>query len=62
MMVHQLRRIRHFADPNLALADSLDIKMDLREVGCDTGDWIVLAQDRVQRQAYVRVVMNHGVP
>ena len=24
------------------------IKMDLREVGCDAGDWIELAQDRVQ--------------
>ena len=25
-----------------------NIKMDLREVGCDTGDWIDLAQVRVQ--------------
>ena len=58
VMVHQLRRIRHFADPNLALADSLDNKMDLREVGCDAGDWIDLAQDRVQWQAYARMVMN----
>ena len=24
------------------------IKMDLREVGCDPGDWIVLAEDRDQ--------------
>ena len=25
-----------------------NIKMDLRKVGCDTGDWIDLAQDRDQ--------------
>ena len=24
-----------------------NIKMNLRDVGCDTGDWINLAQDRV---------------
>ena len=23
-----------------------NIKMDLREVGCDPGDWIALAEDR----------------
>ncbi|KAJ4451951.1 hypothetical protein ANN_03435 [Periplaneta americana] len=31
-----------------------DIKMDLREVGYDGRDWINLAQDRDQWQAYVR--------
>ena len=36
--------------------------MDLREVSCDAGDWIDLAQDRVQWSAYVRSVMNHRVP
>ena len=25
-----------------------NIKMNLKEVGCDTGDWIDLAQDRDQ--------------
>ena len=25
-----------------------DIKMDLREVGCDSGDWIALVKDRDQ--------------
>ena len=34
----QLLCIRHFADIGLTLADSLDIKMDSREVGCDAGD------------------------
>ena len=35
--------------------------MDLREVGCDAGDWIDIAYDRVQWQAYVRTVMNFGI-
>ena len=35
-----------------------NIKMDLREVGCDPRDWIALAEDRDQWWAYVRVVMN----
>ena len=35
-----------------------NIKMDLREVGCDPGEWIDFAKDRDQWQAYVRVVMN----
>ena len=39
-----------------------NIKMDLREVGCDPGDWIALAEDRGQWQACVRVVMNLRVP
>ena len=37
-------------------------KMDLREVGCDPRDLIVLAEDRDQWQAYVRAVMNLRVP
>ena len=28
-----------------------DIKMDLREVGCDPGDWIGFAEDRDQWRA-----------
>ena len=31
-----------------------NIKMDLREVGGDAGDWIDLAQDRGQWQAYIQ--------
>ena len=34
------------------------LKIDLREVGCDPRDWIVLAEDRNQWRAYVRAVMN----
>ena len=39
-----------------------NIKTDLREVGCDPGEWIDLAEDRNQWQAYVRAVMNLRVP
>ena len=39
-----------------------NIKMDLREVGCDPRDWIALTEDRDQWQAYVRAVMNLRVP
>ena len=35
-----------------------NIEMDLRDVGCDPRDWIVLAEDRDQWRAYVRVVMK----
>ena len=38
------------------------IKMDLREVGYDPGDWIALAEDRDQGQAFARAVMNFWVP
>ena len=39
-----------------------NIKMDLREVGCDPGDWIDLAEGRDQWRAYVRAVLNLRVP
>ena len=39
-----------------------NIKMDLREVGCDLGNWMALAEDRDQWRAYVREVMNLRVP
>jgi hypothetical protein len=38
------------------------IKMDLREIGTDGANWIQLAQDRVQWQAFVSMVMNLRVP
>ena len=40
----------------------VNIKMDLREVGCDHGDWISLAEDRDQWRAYVRAVTSLRVP
>ena len=51
---------RPLARPRCRWEDN--IKMDLREVGCDSGDWIALAEDRDQWQAYIRAVMNLRVP
>jgi hypothetical protein len=39
-----------------------NIKMDLRKKGFDEANWIRLAQDRVQWQAFVSTVMNLPVP
>jgi hypothetical protein len=39
-----------------------NIKMDLREIGIHGANWIKLAQDRVQRRAFVNTVMNLRVP
>ena len=39
-----------------------NIKMDLRELGCDPRDWIDLAEDRDQWRAYIRAAMNLRVP
>ena len=35
-----------------------NIKMDLREVVCNPGEWIDLIEDRDQWRAYIRAVMN----
>jgi hypothetical protein len=39
-----------------------NIKMDLWERGINETNWIHLAQDRVQGQAFVNMVMNLWVP
>jgi hypothetical protein len=39
-----------------------NIKMDLREIRIDGANWIRLAQDSVQWQAFVNTVMNLRVP
>jgi hypothetical protein len=49
-----LRRPRHRWEDN--------IKMDLRKIGIDGGNWIQLAEDRVQWRAPVNTVMNLRVP
>jgi hypothetical protein len=38
------------------------IKTDLREIGFNGTNWILLVQDRVQWRAYVNTVMNLRVP
>ena len=35
-----------------------NMKMDLREEGCDSRDWIALAEDRDQWRTYLRAIMN----
>jgi hypothetical protein len=39
-----------------------NIKLNLREIGIDGANWIQLAQDRVQWQAFVNTVTNLRVP
>jgi hypothetical protein len=39
-----------------------NIKMDLREIGWDGGDWIDMAQDRDQWRALVNTLWNLRVP
>jgi len=40
----------------------MDIEMDLEEVGCDSLDWIDLAQDRGRWRALLNVSLNRRVP
>jgi hypothetical protein len=39
-----------------------NIKMDLREVGCEDMDWIELVQDRDRWRTLVNAIMNLRVP
>jgi hypothetical protein len=39
-----------------------NIKMDLREIGIDKANWIMLARVRVQWRAFVNTVVNFRVP
>ena len=39
-----------------------NIKMDLREVGCDPGDWIDLAEEMGSMASLRKGVMNLRVP
>jgi hypothetical protein len=39
-----------------------NIKIDLREIGCDGVDWVDLVQDRDQWRVLVNTVMNFRVP
>jgi hypothetical protein len=39
-----------------------NIKLDLGETGIDGANWIHLAQDRVQLQAFVNTMLNLQIP
>jgi hypothetical protein len=41
---------------------NIAIRLDLRELGIKGANWIQLAEDRVQWQAFVNTVMNLWVP
>jgi len=51
---------RALGRPRLVWED--DIRMDLREVGCEFVDWMELAQDRDRWRALSSVVMDPRVP
>jgi hypothetical protein len=51
---------RPLGRPKLGGEDN--IKMDFREIGIDGANWIRLAHDMVQWQAFVSTVMNLRVP
>ena len=51
---------RPLGRPRRRLVDN--IRMDLRDVGCEYMDWIGLAQDRDRWRTLVSAVMNLRVP
>jgi hypothetical protein len=54
------KEIDHWEDQDVG--GWTNIKMDLREIGWNSMDWIDLAQDRDQWRALVNTVMNLRVP
>ena len=56
VLVEKSERMRPLGRPRRRLKNN--IKMDRREVGRESMDWISLAQDRDRRRAFVDAVMN----
>ena len=52
VLVGKPERKKPFRRPRRRWEDN--IKVDLRKVGCDPGEWIDLPEDRGQWRAYVR--------
>jgi hypothetical protein len=59
-LVGRLEGKRSLGRPRRRWEDN--INMDLREIGIDGANWILLAQDRVQWRAFVNTVMNLRIP
>jgi hypothetical protein len=60
VLVGKPERKRPLGRPKRRWEDN--IKMDLREIGWNSMDWIDLAQDRDRRRALVNTVMNLRIP
>jgi hypothetical protein len=60
ILLRKPERKRSLGRPRRSWVDN--IKMDLREIGCDGVDWIDMAQDRGQWRALVNTVLNLRVP
>ena len=60
VLVGQPESKRSLGRPRCRWEDN--IKIDLREVGCEPRDWLALAEDRDQWRVYVREVMSLQVP
>jgi transcription termination factor 2 len=60
ILVGNLEGKRPLGRPGRRWVDN--IKMDLREIGGDGGDWLDLAQDRDRWRTLVKAVMNLRVP
>ena len=60
VLVGKLEGMRPLGRPRRRWEDN--IKTDLREVACDPGEWIDIAEDRDLWRAYIRAVMNLRVP
>jgi hypothetical protein len=60
VLVGEPERKRPLGRPRYRWEDN--IKLGLREIGIDGANWIQLAQDRIQWQAFVNMVMNLWVP
>jgi hypothetical protein len=54
LLERSLRRQRHRWDDSL--------RKDLWDIGCEAGNWVEQAEDRVRWWAVVMMVMNSGVP
>jgi hypothetical protein len=60
VLVGRPERERPLGRPRFRWVDNME--MDLREIGIDGANWILLDQDRVQWQAFVNRVRNLQVP